>query len=87
MFLNYKLQATNYKQTTNHKLQVLNACGEEHRMVSFISRGEKFFAPTVCNFGHCNLGFVCNLYFVICNFFPLLTNSRRFFLANTRSET
>jgi len=65
MFLNYKLQATNYKQTTNHKLQitkkeascgqVLNACGEEHRMVSFISRGEKFFAPTVCNFGHCDL--------------------------------
>ena len=23
----------------------------------------------VCNFGHCNLEFVCNLYFVICNFF------------------
>jgi hypothetical protein len=22
-----------------------------------------------CNFGHCNLEFVCNLYFVICNFF------------------
>jgi hypothetical protein len=40
MFLKYKLQATNYKQTTNHKLQitkkemsfgqVLNAFGEKN---------------------------------------------------------
>jgi len=74
MFLNYKLQATNYKQTTNHKLQitkkevsfgqVLNAFGEERKMVTFIKPDR-----AVCNFGHCNLGFVCNLYFVFCNFF------------------
>ncbi len=75
IFLNYKLQATNYKQITNHKLQitnravsfgqVLNAFGEEQKMVSVIKP-----ARAVCNFGHCNLGFVCNLYFVICNFSP-----------------
>jgi hypothetical protein len=44
MFLNYKLQAPNYKQTTNHKLQItnkevslgqiLNAFGEEQKMDS-----------------------------------------------------
>ncbi len=92
MFLNHKLQATNYKQTTNHKLQItkkeascgqfLNALGEEHKMMTFIKPDR-----AVCNFGHCNLGFVCNLYFVICNFFPLLTNSGRFFISNARSKT
>jgi hypothetical protein len=72
MFLNYKLQATNYKQATNHKLQItnqevsfgqiLNAFGEEHKKVAFIKPDR-----AVCNFGNCNLEFVCNLYFVICN--------------------
>jgi hypothetical protein len=43
---NYKLQIPNYKQITNPKLQitnievsfgqVLNACGEENKMVSYI---------------------------------------------------
>ena len=46
LLLNYKLQSTNYKQATSHKLQItnkevsfvqiLNAFGEEHIMVSFI---------------------------------------------------
>ena len=60
MFLNYKLQATNYKQITNPKLQftneeepfgqILYAFGGEYKMVSF-------FMPdrAVCYFGHCNL--------------------------------
>ena len=68
MFLNYKIQATNYKQITNKEVsfgQILNAFGEERKMVTFIKPDR-----AVCNFGQCNLGFVCILYFVICNFFP-----------------
>jgi hypothetical protein len=70
---NYKIQITNYKQTTIPKLQITNkeepfgqilyAFGEEHKIVSFIKP-----ARAICNFGHCNLEFVCNLYFVFCNF-------------------
>jgi hypothetical protein len=70
----YKLQNTNYKQKTNHKLQIinkevsfgqiLNASGEEHEMVSFIKPDR-----AVCNFGYCNLGFVCILSYGPCPFF------------------
>jgi hypothetical protein len=52
IFLNYKLQATNYKQITNHKLQitnravsfgqVLNACGEE------LKNGDFYLARQGC---------------------------------------
>jgi hypothetical protein len=31
----------------------------------------------ICGFGHCNLEFVCNLYFVICNF--LIMGTGKFF--------
>jgi hypothetical protein len=91
MFLNYKLQATNYKQTTNHKLQItnkevsfgqiLNAFGEEHKLVAFIKP-----AWAVCNFGHCNLGFVCNLYFVICNFFSFADKFRTILYYQPREQ-
>ena len=57
---NYKIQITNYKQTTISKLQItskeepfgqiLYAVGEENKMVFFIKPGR-----AVCNFGHCNL--------------------------------
>jgi hypothetical protein len=70
---NYKLQITNYKQITIPKLQITNkgesfgqilyAFGGEHKMESFIKLDRD-----ACNFGHCNLEFVCNLYFVFCNF-------------------
>jgi hypothetical protein len=63
---NYKIQITNYKQRgalVKHG-QILYAFGEEHKMVSFIKPDR-----VVCNFGHCNLEFVCILSYGPCPFF------------------
>jgi hypothetical protein len=58
IFLNYKLQATNYKQTTNHKLQITK---KKHAAV-FLSPKGLFVIWDIVIW---NLFVICDLYFVI----------------------
>ncbi|UCH96501.1 MAG: hypothetical protein JSV88_06535, partial [Candidatus Aminicenantes bacterium] len=71
MFLNYKLQITNYKKITNHKLQItnkevsfgqiLNAFGEKQQTV-FLSPIGLFVILDIVIW---DLFVICDLYFVI----------------------
>jgi len=71
--LSGKLQNTKYKLQTSGVLRTY---------FKRLRRGvlKAFLSPIglVCNFGHCYLEFVCNLYFVICNFFKFYHFLARF---------
>ncbi len=66
---NYKLQNTNYKQTTIPKLQIPNKAAPYGLIVYAFGAGlkETSLQPIRpdCAFGHCNLFVICSLYFVI----------------------
>ena len=75
----YKSQITNKLQTTNYKLQTKRCPSDNFKR---LRRGvySGIFKPerAVCNFGHCNLGFVI--------FSHSLSNSLLFYIPNFRSR-
>jgi hypothetical protein len=74
---NYKSQITNKIQTTNYKIQTKRCPADNFELLRRGAPSGVFKRDrAVCNFGHCNLGFVCNLYFVICNFFICAAQSQ-----------
>jgi hypothetical protein len=67
---NHKLQTNHNSKITNNKQNrcptglSYNASGDELKTTPL-----KAVQPfLICDFGHCNLEFVCILYFVFCNF-------------------